>query len=286
MPKGLTKLLHEYKSPSLILKFPRLIYLQFAAAWITTTRFWHVNKQLKRIIKSKKGNDLSILDIGCGSGELIFPRIVSNPNIRFTGVDRNENALRTAKVFKKFRKIENFDIQQGDIETFRGKQSFDVINVVSVLQYLDDVAAGLECLSKLLKTEGVMLLYIPINFTRVIPGYKYLVKNWFNDVDYNAKVISNELTESELELAVKDAGLNIEENYYVYGLAGKVAYEFISFGQLMIFKLPWLIAIVFALIYFPIILLPAWVLMGIDVIKSHKTGNGLMIKVSANKESR
>lgn len=280
LPKGIAKLLHQHQSPSLVLKYPRLIYLQFTAAWLTTIRFWHVSKHLKRIIARKGETGLDILDIGCSSGELIFPIIIRNPTMRFTGIDRNDKALETARIFKQSRKLENFEIEQGDIKTINTIKSYDVICAVSVLQYVDNVVEGLRGLNTILKPGGVMILYIPVNYKRIIPGYEYLIRNWFNDVDYNANVIANDLTEAKLKSAVKDAGLVIQEIHYAYGLAGKIAYEIISLGQLMIYKLPWLLAIVFGLIYFPIILIPAWLLMIIDLIKNHRKGNGLVLTVS------
>jgi hypothetical protein len=114
----------------------------------------------------------------------------------------------------------------------------------------------------------------------VIPGYQRVTNTWLKQLKYDTKHNPNNLDEKGLRIAVDKVGLTIKENHYVYGMTGKVAYELMSFGQLMILKLPWILAIVFALVYFSIFTLPAWILMGIDLVKKHRTGNGFMLLVS------
>jgi len=63
---------------------------------------------------------------------------------------------------------------------------------------------------------------------------------------------------------------------YAYGTFGRIAYELLSFGEMNILKAPWWIAIFVVLIYYPIILIPAWFLMVVDLLVKNREGNGML----------
>ncbi len=252
------------------------------AAWITTLRFWHVNIRLIRLIKNQKA-DFQLLDVGCGSGEQLIPLALRIPGGHFSGMDHNPTALKTGIEYMNARRIRNVEFFEGNIESFTPSHSYDIICAVSVIQYLNNLEAGIGLLHKAMKINGSLLLYIPVNYKRILPGYRYVLRNWFNKVDYNSKHSTNNLSENELRTAVENAGLTIRENYYVYGMAGKVSYELMSFGQLAFFKLPWILALLFALVYFPVIILPVWMLMAIDLVTKHRSGNGYILIASREK---
>ncbi|MCK5822086.1 MAG: class I SAM-dependent methyltransferase [Bacteroidales bacterium] len=279
MPSAISKLLINYSSPRLLLKYPGLIRVQHGLAWLMTLRFWYVLKVILPVLR-KKDPGFMFIDAGCGSGEILFPLIRRFPDAQYYGVDLNENALNTCEKQKQHKKIRNLSLDNIAIEQMKSDKKADVIACVSVLQYLDDPEKGLRNLVRSLKSDGQLIVYLPVNNRRIIPGYKYLRDHWLKGVLYDSYRKTNDLNEKQLRISLSDVGLTIDEIHYVYGVPGKVAFELMSFGQLSILKLPWILAIFFALVYFPIIILPAWILMVVDMLLSHKTGNGLILITS------
>jgi len=282
MPSAVSKLLINYSSPRLLLKYPALIRLQHGLAWLMTLRFWHMLKIISPIL-SKKESGFVFIDAGCGSGEILFPLIRRFPDAHYCGVDLNENALTTCEKQKQHKKIDKLILKNIGIEHFESDNQADVIICASVLQYLDDPKKGLQNLAGSLKDDGQLIVYLPVNYKRILPGYKYLRDHWLSSVLYDSYRKTNDLDENGLKTSIRNLGLIIDEIRYVYGLPGKVAFELMSFGQLAILKLPWILAILFTLVYFPIIILPALALMVIDMLTRHKTGNGLILIASKTK---
>lgn len=279
MPLKISKLLIDYRSPDILCKYPGLIRIQHGLAWLMTLRFWHVKKILLPILR-KKGQGFVFIDAGCGSGEMLFPLIRRFPHAYYYGVDLSENALITCEKQKLHKKIDKLSLKLTCIEQLEPEQQADVIVCASVLQYLDNPEKGLRNLVRSLKPDGQLVLYLPVNNKRILPGYKYLREHWLKDVLYDSYRKTNSLGEKQLKISIEKMRLTIDEIHYVYGLPGKIAFELMSFGQLSILKLPWILAVFFALVYFPIITLPSWLLMGVDLAVRHKTGNGLILIAS------
>ncbi|MEA1878972.1 MAG: class I SAM-dependent methyltransferase [Bacteroidota bacterium] len=279
MPLKISRLLIDYRSPDILHKYPGLIMFQHGLAWLMTLRFWHVLKTLSQIL-SQKDSGFVFVDAGCGSGEILFPLIRRFPKAYYYGIDLNENALATCERHKQHKDIDKLTLKLASIENVEFDQQVDVIACVSVLQYLYDPGKGLQNLVRFLKHDGKLVVYLPVNNKRILPGYKMLRENWLKDVLYDSYRKTNSLSEKQLKTAIAKMGLTIDEINYVYGLPGKVSFELISFGQLSILKLPWILAIIFALVYFPLIILPAWIMMAIDLAVRHKTGNGLILVAS------
>lgn len=284
MPKKLSRLLQEYKSPEFLINKPGFIRIQHILAWLMTLRFWHLRKAVFRILKEEK-EDFVLLDVGCGSGEILFPVIRSFPMGHFVGADVNRSALRTFDALKKHLKMTRVDIYQLDIEREQPPVQADLVMCNSVLQILQNPGIALENLKSSLTPKGKLLLYIPVNYHRILPGYRYIRQRWAPEVMGEAHNRTNFSYFEEILPLIEEQDMEILEKYYVYGLAGKIAFELMSIGILGTLKFPWLLAFLFALIYFPVVAVPAWILMGIDLRSKPSVGNGLILVLS-NKNAR
>lgn len=279
MPSKILKLVNSYQSPDLLLKYPRLIRIQHSISWLLNLRFWHVWRFSKEQLGGKE-EDFVFVDAGCGSGELLFAFVRKYPKSRYYGIDINENALEAGEKFRQFNNYNNIDFEKAGVEHFRLKEKADLIICISVVQLLKDPSAGIKNMGKNLKYGGKLLIYIPVNYKRVIPGYKSFRESWTKSKLSEWDNVENHLTEKSVTDIAKNENLKLEECRYGFGMPGKIAYELLSFGQIMIMRLPWILAILFAIIYFPVLAIPSWILMGIDLITRHRTGNGLMMLVS------
>lgn len=279
MPKSVAHLTQEYQSPKLMHRFPVLIRLQHLTAWMLTARLWIVRKVARRILRQLP--DASrVIDFGCGAGELIFPLSGRFPNLQFTGCDLSREAIKTARFYQLIRSRPQVDFQQADLMEWPGRERYDLILTISVLQYIPDPERAIQKIRSLMKPGATWLIYLPVNDQRVLPGYRRLRETWLKPVVYDSSRHLNGLNDSELEQLLEKFGLKIRQKYYVYGQAGRISYELISFGQLLFLRLPWVAAVLHALVYFPIVLLPAWLLMAWDLAAVRRSGNGMLAEVT------
>lgn len=123
------------------------------------------------IINEIKGDDLSILDIGCGSGEL-GQAIKKKMNATVYGIELNKKAYSKAKL-----KLDQ--ILHGNIEIIEipfEKQMFDFIIMGDVLEHLVDPKTSLNKLREYLKNGGKIIITVPN-----IRYWKTLIKLILND---------------------------------------------------------------------------------------------------------
>lgn len=197
------------------------------------------------------------------------------------GIDINEESVNIAGKYCYSRNIKNVSLEMSGIDDFKSDLSFDAISCISVLQYVSNPDKSFIHLLKMLGENGKLLIYLPVDDKRVLPGYNYLRKSWFRPVVYDSyKEVNYKLTEPEIKRIIHENDAQIDKLSYTYDWAGKIGYELISFGQLFILRVNWILAFLFAIVYFPIILLPAWLFMLMDMILPKKRGNGILLTIS------
>ena len=109
----------------------------------------------------KKIENLEILDAGSGTGHRIINVAKYFKNCKFVGADISKNSLIIANELKKKNKIKNIDFVQKDILTNITKLGkFDSILCMGVLHHLSNPKKGLQILSKMLNTNGMIFLYL------------------------------------------------------------------------------------------------------------------------------
>jgi len=107
------------------------------------------DKRLKLIKKHIKKDD-KILEIGCGSGNLL--RFIECDNI--FGIDISENMVKEAK-----KTISNGTFEIGDAENLPYENdSFDKVLISEVLYYLPDVDKAISETRRVLKKDGLILI--------------------------------------------------------------------------------------------------------------------------------
>lgn len=98
-----------------------------------------------------------ILDAGCGSGIKALGLAQANPSSQVIGVDLSPESVEFAKKRIQYHGIENVEFQVLDLEDLPSLGlEFDYINCDEVLYLLDDPAAGLAAMSRVLKPTGIL----------------------------------------------------------------------------------------------------------------------------------
>ena len=101
-------------------------------------------------IKSFKKSTISILDIGCGTGEFLFR--AKEEGWKVFGFEPNEKA----KAISKSKNINLID----DLDSYQ-KHSFDVITMWHVLEHVPDLDKQIKQIKTLLKPDGLLIIAVP-----------------------------------------------------------------------------------------------------------------------------
>jgi SAM-dependent methyltransferase len=199
-----------------------------------------------------------VLDAGCGSGTTLALLARKKPQAKFYGVDLGgEEIDRARQICAPFR---NVTLIRGDIAKTQLPNDLDLICCMELLEHLPDPFLAIKRLSWALKKGGYLLIHTPH-----IPKHYSLKPNhprWQDPGHFR-----DGFTAEELKDGLADAGLQVSELKYTFGIFGALAWEL----PLVLFQgLP--LKLVNLLLY-PI----TAALTLLDNIHFNRTGNGIMI---------
>jgi ubiquinone/menaquinone biosynthesis C-methylase UbiE len=110
------------------------------------------------IIKKYKGEgDLDVLDVACGTGNVVLECAVCMASSNFDAVDIAEGMLAKAKENAKTQNIDNIDFKLQDITQMSVEKKYDVITCAYALFFLPDAHKVLSTLVELLKKDGIVV---------------------------------------------------------------------------------------------------------------------------------
>jgi SAM-dependent methyltransferase len=153
-------------------------------------------------IESKiKLENKSIFDAGSGTGHRITNVAQHFKKSSFLGIDISDKSLSIANKLKKLKKLQNIEFQKYNIMNgVKTLGKFDLVLCMGVLHHLSNPSNGLQMLTKTLKDDGIIFLYL----YGKLGGHKRMV---------NKEIISILLDKEKLnyDLGIKlarDLGLN------------------------------------------------------------------------------
>jgi len=108
----------------------------------------------------------SILDVGCGTGELVID--LMSPNREIYGIDISSNMIKIAREKSSTSEIKNckLTLDTGDIEHLQfDDRSFDLVICSGVIEYIKDDEAVLDELKRVTKPGGFMIINVTNKFS-------------------------------------------------------------------------------------------------------------------------
>lgn len=158
----------------------------------------------------------TVLDFGCGTGTITL-RIARDAN-KVYGVDISEGMLKRAQLNLKNQSIDNAEfIKITALDEMFQNDSFKIVTVFNVLQYIENRKELLEQLYRLLKYQGLLIVSVPclgemnhfsallvklLRFVRIMP------ETYFFSID-------------EIEKEITAAGLTMVESITLSDLPEK-----------------------------------------------------------------
>jgi len=147
--------------------------------------------------------DLTLADIGCGTGSLTFE--LARFGRKVIGVDSSHEMLRRARATAKERDLENVEFRQGDaLELPLPSRSVDAAFCVMVLHFLADPARAIAGLCRITRPGGSVILVDLVQhkqeWMREQMAHQWLgfdrpaIERWFRQAGANA--VDYELTGS------------------------------------------------------------------------------------------
>ena len=101
--------------------------------------------------------NLQILDVACGTGNVVLECASCMSGATFDAVDISESMLEKAKVNAYLRELENITFHMQDITKFTIAKQYDIVTCSYALFFLPNTADVLKKLTQLLKPNGVVI---------------------------------------------------------------------------------------------------------------------------------
>ena len=110
------------------------------------------------IIKKYKNKDaLDVLDVACGTGNVVLECAACMPHTSFEAVDIAEGMLTKARANAEAKNLDNINFKLQDITQMNLNKKYDVITCAYALFFLPDADKVLASLVDLLKVNGIVV---------------------------------------------------------------------------------------------------------------------------------
>lgn len=149
-----------------------------------------------------KGDNLRILNAGCGSGEMNWLLATHNPTWHIDAIDIDTQAINLSKEMKAKYQLSNLHIYESSIEAFQGESQYDIIVTNDVLEHIEDAVYAIQCLYNLAKPQAY--LYISVPALQWLFGYHDISLGHYRR--YNKHLMREQLTGSFLVRRIRYFG--------------------------------------------------------------------------------
>ncbi len=235
---------------------------------IVFLRSWYIRRELKRILKNRRGKKTRILDAGSGFGQYSYFISRKFPNTEILAVDIKEEYLKDCREFFIRKNLMNVDFQNIDLTKMNFENAFDLILCVDVMEHIDDDVKVLQNFYCSLRNDG----YLIINTPSVFGGSD--VHNQ-NDESFISEHFRTGYSKEELFDKLSWAGFRNNLGFYTYGFYGDIAWRILIKYPMILLNLNKWFLILLPLYY--VLTLPlSLIMMFIDTKSKIDKGTGLI----------
>jgi ubiquinone/menaquinone biosynthesis C-methylase UbiE len=187
-------------------------------------RAYHIMKKIRELGLDKKAG-ISMLDAGCGRGDLVTNFARKYREWKLTGIELDKERLDIARLVKEKMGLLNADLMPGDLTLIESINEFDIIVSSDVLEHIENDKEVLKRLYKALKPGGTLLLTFPS-----IPQRKHLkLVEWrekrtgFKNTDYGH--VRDGYSIAGVSEILESIGFNSITCQYTFGYWGTLCFD-------------------------------------------------------------
>lgn len=119
--------------------------------------FFEINNNKTIDFIGYRDNKLKILDVGCGTGNLLINLHNKNPNIKLIGIDISKEMIRVAK--SKTEKLKNINFEMGDANNLPFENEyFDYVVCSNSLHHHPHALTSIKEMTRVLKKNGRLII--------------------------------------------------------------------------------------------------------------------------------
>ena len=125
--------------------------------WVQKYSLGPTRREVKKIVLPllEKNNELKILDIGCGTGQLIKEISDHCNKVNYLGIDVAENMIEVAK---KNNKGKNVKFKTSSIESFESNEKYDIIICTHAFPYFPNKQEMIKKMAGLCNKKGQVII--------------------------------------------------------------------------------------------------------------------------------
>lgn len=171
------------------------MYLNDSPDEINARGLGYTEKQMRRIITSRKPTGGKFLDVGCGFGAVL--EAMDNLGWDLHGLETGKNAIEVAR-----KRVPSATIHEGIIEEADFEDaSFDCITIIAVLEHVKDPDSVLNTLMKWLAPGGLLIVQVPhvepfIRMKKFLPGIPIVFEAPRHLFDFSPRTLRNYFTKT------------------------------------------------------------------------------------------
>jgi len=266
--KTISVFTHNY--PQWVLKYPNTIKIAYALNYLIQLRKWYVVSEIKKLLQTQN-EPFTLLDVGCGEGQYIFPLATKYKTAYFSGIDKYDMNIQFCKRLAVVNNNHNIIFKNESAENIAETDFYTIILFIGVLQYVANDQFVMSKLYNALQQNGRLLMYVPVNNKVITPFFRYLANTFDNyeTVQNRQKIY----TADQLITLFSKQGFSIEKEVITFGFFGKISNEILNSFLILINRVHIILALWLSVIF--ILIYPFYLLfMLIDFLLPNDDGNG------------
>ena len=130
---------------------------RYNTQWVQKYSLIPTRREVKKLVLPllEKNGDLKILDVGCGTGQLIGEISESYPAVDYLGIDVAKNMIGVARQNNSGYRIR---FENVSVDDFTCEEKFDVIICTHAFPYFPDKSGAMQKMSSLCKKGGRIII--------------------------------------------------------------------------------------------------------------------------------
>lgn len=232
-------------------------------------RAWHVHRELK-IWKKTAPQDVSVLDAGAGFGQYSYYLARKNPNWSILALDVKDEQVADCNRFFKRINYQNARFEVADLTELTMENQFDLVVCVDVMEHIEPDVKVFDNYYKAMKKGGMVLISTPSD-----QGGSDVHDH--EEESFIDEHVRDGYNIDEIQEKLKSVGFSKTKAHYSYGQPGKISWRLsMKYPMMWLNRSKWFFILLpfYYLITFPISSVLNWM----DVLRSHTSGTGLIVK--------